>query len=113
MSIPVQSIVLHKHYGKGIVEKVTEDKIYVSFGDKYRIFPYPAAFDKGDLSPETYESKVQGTITMNSGSLMPKNIKHRIMLIKINQLYRSISIRSIRNGDINNTQKNSIVIKIY
>ena len=52
MPVDNHSIVHHSHYGKGEVTKVTENKIYVAFGDKQRIFSYPEAFDKGYLSAE-------------------------------------------------------------
>ena len=42
--IAVGSAVAHKDYGKGIITRVTEEKVYVSFGNKQRIFPYPGAF---------------------------------------------------------------------
>ena len=49
MAVSVGSKVHHKLYGAGEVTKITEDKLYVSFGGKNRIFPYPEAFDKAYL----------------------------------------------------------------
>ena len=49
MAVSVGSNVHHKLYGNGEVTKITEDKLYVSFSGKNRIFPYPEAFDKGYL----------------------------------------------------------------
>lgn len=49
MAVSVGSNVHHKLYGNGEVAKITEDKLYVSFSGKNRIFPYPEAFDKGYL----------------------------------------------------------------
>lgn len=44
--IEVGVIFTHKDYGKGIVTKLTEEKIYIDFNGKPRIFPYPEAFEK-------------------------------------------------------------------
>ncbi len=43
-------VVFHKDHGKGIIVKYTEGKIYVDFGGRQLIFPYPEAFDKGYLT---------------------------------------------------------------
>lgn len=50
MPIDIHSSVYHNRYGKGEVTKITKGKIYVAFGDKQRIFPYPEAFEKEFLS---------------------------------------------------------------
>lgn len=50
MPIKIYTIVHHNLYGTGEVTKITKEKVYVAFGDKKRIFPYPEAFEKGYLS---------------------------------------------------------------
>ena len=50
MAIEIHTIVHHNLYGTGEVTKITNEKIYVAFGDKQRIFPNPEAFEKGYLS---------------------------------------------------------------
>ena len=42
--------VYHREYGEGCIIKVQEEKIYVDFNGKVRIFPYPEAFDKEYLT---------------------------------------------------------------
>lgn len=37
------TLVFHKEYGEGVISKFTEDKVYVLFSSKQRIFPYPEA----------------------------------------------------------------------
>lgn len=49
-SVTETSIVYNKDYGKGVISKITDEKIYVKFGDNLRIFQYPDAFEKGYLS---------------------------------------------------------------
>lgn len=49
MTVGINSIVLHKLYGKGIVKKIIDNKLYVSFDGQQRIFLYPDAFEKGYL----------------------------------------------------------------
>ena len=50
MKVDIYSKVHHSLYGQGEVIKITGKKIYVSFGNKQRIFNYPKAFDKGYVS---------------------------------------------------------------
>ena len=38
--------VFHKDYGEGVINKVTEEKVYVKFACGMRIFTYPEAFEK-------------------------------------------------------------------
>ena len=42
--------VFHKDYGEGTISKLTDDKVYVEFEGKQRIFPYPDAFEKEYLT---------------------------------------------------------------
>ena len=42
----VGAIVFHKDYGKGVISKLTEKKVYVDFACGTRIFSYPHAFEK-------------------------------------------------------------------
>ena len=49
-SITETSVVYHQNYGKGVVSKITDEKIYVKFKDKTYIFNYPDAFEKGYLT---------------------------------------------------------------
>ena len=46
MSVVEGAIVLHKEYGEGLIEKLTDEKAYVTFSGKRRIFLYPVAFEK-------------------------------------------------------------------
>ena len=43
------SAVYHKEYGTGSIVKISNDNVYVRFGDKTYIFQYPEAFDRGYL----------------------------------------------------------------
>lgn len=47
--------VLHKKYGKGIVEEVTDDRIAIRFAEEVKKFKYPHAFDGGVLTLEASE----------------------------------------------------------
>ena len=47
--------VLHKKYGKGIVEEVTDDRIVIRFDEDVKKFKYPHAFDGGILTLEASE----------------------------------------------------------
>ena len=49
MLADIHTVVRHNLYGKGEVTKITDDKVYVLFGNQQRIFPYPDAFEKGFL----------------------------------------------------------------
>ena len=44
--VEIGAIVYHKDYGEGIIRTITDEKVYVSFDNKQRIFPYPEAFEK-------------------------------------------------------------------
>ena len=48
--IEVGSIVNHKVHGEGRIKKISKDKIYVIFGLKTYIFPFPEAFEKEYLT---------------------------------------------------------------
>ena len=87
MTVDIHTTVQHNLYGKGEVTKITGDKIYVLFGKNQRIFPYPDAFEKGYLSA-IVSAVTTGKIPQDdSVELSPEEIKHRIMVIKVNQLY--------------------------
>ena len=47
--VTVESVVLHKKYGAGIVNQIANEKIYVKFACGQRIFLFPEAFEKGWL----------------------------------------------------------------
>ena len=49
-TITETSAVYHQNYGKGVVSKIKDEKIYVEFNGKPYIFNYPDAFEKGYLS---------------------------------------------------------------
>ena len=49
-AVTEQSTVFHSRFGKGIVSKIDDGKIYVDFPGGQRIFQYPDAFDKGWLT---------------------------------------------------------------
>ena len=44
MTVGINSIVVHKLYGKGIIKKIVDNKLYISFDGQLRIFIYPDAF---------------------------------------------------------------------
>ncbi len=77
--------VFHKVYGYGKVIKTTDEKVYVDFSGKKRIFDYPNAFDKGylltDDTPALAMDDTPAALTMD-------DIKHHIMMLKINQRYK-------------------------
>lgn len=94
--------VFHKEYGYGIVTKTQNEKIYVDFGGKKRIFDYPDAFDKGylltddtieieSIVPEAKELTSYPTKESPENSpvsLKMDDIKHHVMMLKINQRYK-------------------------
>ena len=49
-SAKVGTVVFHKDYGEGQITKITDEKIYVDFNGKKRIFRYPEAFEKEYLT---------------------------------------------------------------
>ena len=91
MSVDIHTIVYHNLYGEGEVIKLTDENVYVTFGEKKRIFPYPEAFERGYLevrtSPENHVKSSDDAESAESVELTPEDIKHRIMVIKVNQLY--------------------------
>lgn len=44
--IEIGEKVIHKDYGEGFIVKLTDDKVYVDFNGRQRIFPFPEAFEK-------------------------------------------------------------------
>lgn len=81
--------VYHKEYGDGEVVKTTEEKIYVRFVGKQMIFPYPDALEKGYLTAYGIPKSKEVIHRDDSEFLLPGDIKHRIVIIKINQRYES------------------------
>lgn len=45
-NVEVGVSVFHKDYGEGVIRRFTDEKVYVEFAEKKRIFPYPEAFEK-------------------------------------------------------------------
>jgi len=87
MTIDIHATVLHKLYGKGEVVKITENNIYVLFGEKQRIFPHPDAFEKGYLLLSSGTKSNELIPSGDSLELTQEDIKHHIMVIKVNQRY--------------------------
>ena len=88
MQINIHTTVRHNLYGKGEVTKITEDKIYVFFGKNQRIFPYPDAFEKEFLFIENAPGSAKGVPDeADLDELAQEDIKHHIMVIKVNQRY--------------------------
>lgn len=50
MAVDIHSHVFHNQYGEGEITGITENWVFVAFGEKKRSFKYPEAFDKGYLS---------------------------------------------------------------
>ncbi len=40
------SVVIHKEYGEGTIEKLSDENVYVMISGKRLIFPYPKSFEK-------------------------------------------------------------------
>lgn len=98
MSVDIHSTVYHNFYGKGEVLKVTLNNVYVLFGKKQRIFPYPDAFVKGFLSLDKDNTYASDTAQDNYEDLRPEDIKHHIMVININQTYeKDMDSKSLYN----------------
>lgn len=88
MLVDIHTTVRHNLYGKGEVVKIIDDKVYVLFGNEQRIFTYPDAFDKGFLIIETVQANtVEIHQDADAAELTPEDIKHHIMVIKVNQRY--------------------------
>ena len=79
--------VQHKVYGIGEVTKITAKKIYVDFCGKQRIFDYPDAFEKEYLEIVDTTKEIPETPHHSSGALTQEDIKHQILVVKINQRY--------------------------
>ena len=127
--------VFHKKYGYGTVIKTKEEKVYVDFGGKKRIFDYPSAFDKGYLLPDdtieikTNVSEEKDIITSPSKeitkdspvALTRDDIKHHIMMLKINQLYNENmtaqelydAVRGVWRASLRRAQEVEYVFGIY
>ena len=93
MAIDKHSTVYHKLYGKGVVKNIKDNKMYISFDGKERIFLYPDSFEKGYLSTsacirdsDDLDEPEEIKYT-ESSALRPDEIKHRIIVIKINRLF--------------------------
>ena len=87
MQVHIHTTVSHNRYGKGEVIKVTDENVYVLFGENQRIFPYPEAFEKGYLVTDTASENAERIIREDPSELLPEDIKHHIVVIKINQRY--------------------------
>ena len=48
--VEVGAVVIHKEYGEGTIIKITDNKMYVDFDGKKRIFSFPDAFEKKYLN---------------------------------------------------------------
>lgn len=132
-TIPIK--VFHKEYGYGIVIKTKDEKVYVDFGGKKRIFDYPSAFDKEYLLPDdTIEIKTDVSeekdiitspskeITKDSPvALTMDGIKHHIMMLKINQRYKENmtaqelydAVRGVWRASLRRAQEVEYVFGIY
>ena len=44
--VEVGAVVTHKEYGEGTINKINDNKMYVDFDGKRRVFPYPDVFEK-------------------------------------------------------------------
>lgn len=97
MTVPIK--VHHKEYGDGEVIKTTEEKIYVKFAGKQMIFPYPEALEKGYLTASGIPESTGENPQDESEFLRPEDIKHRIIVIKINQRYE----RNMNPDDLYNS----------
>ena len=87
MGVDIHTTVRHNLYGKGEVVKVTDDSVYVLFGEKQRIFPYPDAFEEGYLLTEAEPVDIERITREDSSELLPEDIRHHIVVIKVNQMY--------------------------
>ena len=88
MTVDIHTSVSHNLYGQGEIVKIKDDKVYVLFGNKQRIFPYPSALEKGYLKTNIPSMKTEIIPSgAKSVELTTEDIKHRIMVIKINRLY--------------------------
>ena len=135
MDMSTSMKVFHKVYGYGKVIKITDEKVYVDFSGKKRIFDYPSAFDKGYLLtddtieieptvPETKELTQHHTKEPTENStvaLTMRDIKHNIMMMKINQRYIEDmtpkelydAVRGVWRASLNRTQDIEYVFGIY
>ena len=82
MTVDIHTSVSHNLYGQGEIVKIKDDKVYVLFGNKQRIFPYPSAFEKGYLKTNVPPIKT-GIIPSGAESveLTKEDIKHRIKIL--------------------------------
>ena len=111
----------HNVYGDGEVIKLATDKIYVMFGEKLRIFPYPDALEKGYLSALKNLINSGKNLQDECEELTPENIKHRLIVIKINQRYEDNmnakdlynSVRGIWKASKERAEKAEYVLGVY
>lgn len=97
MGVEVNGWVRHNLYGDGEVTKITEDKIYVVFGKKRRIFDYPdaldhdylIAIDPADKQEEKVETETISTASQSTG------VRERILDvaddIRFTKIYEAIN----------------------
>ena len=72
MTVGINSIVVHKLYGKGIIKKIVDNKLYISFDGQLRIFIYPDAFEKGYLSYDAVLNGAGGNMYDKNGTETPQ-----------------------------------------
>ena len=121
MTVDIHTIVYHNLYGEGEVVKLTDENVYVSFGGKQRIFPYPDAFEKGFLLTDIVITKTEETPVNEIVELTPEDIRHHIMVIKVNQLYEENMdsnalysiVRGIWKAAIERARKAEYVFGVY
>lgn len=97
MRVEVNGWVRHNLYGDGEVTKITEDRIYVAFGKKRRIFDYPDALDHGyliaidpaDKQEEKVENKTISTAVQSTG--VRKRILDVADDIRFTKIYEAIN----------------------
>ena len=122
MKVAIHTTVRHNRYGKGEVVKITDGNVYVLFGKSQRIFPYPEAFEKGFLLAEIMpEYSTNNPHDTDPAVLTQKDIKHHIMVIKINQRYEENispddlynSVRGIWKASKNRAERVDYAFGVY
>lgn len=116
--------VIHNiYYGNGVIRKITDEKVYVEFKRGIRIFPYPAAFEKGYLQSiseegfpkddseayetelvqtETYSEEIEESEEMRTVNSLPEIFQNcRILdeyLSSADDLNKEFAINLIKRG---------------
>ena len=91
MTVDIHTRVQHSLYGKGEVVKITDDKLYVSFGNKQRIFQYPDAFEKGYLSADIEIESVKETPSDELSGQMPETRKKTMKKPSVDETVETFS----------------------